>query len=218
MASLDSDSVRNKFGGFHFGSAFFGWLVTAGVTVLLGSLVAAIGEAGPLSVSRTAEGIAQNPQTAGVIGAIALLLVLAVAYYAGGYVAGRMSRFDGSRQGFGVWVIGILATILLAMTGALLGANFNLLQQVSLPTVALDESTLTLGGLLGLLIAAGASLVAAMAGGALGARYHTKVDNAYIQLEEERRQAARALGMQPTRTQPTFGERVDSGRDETKRR
>ncbi|MDF2460844.1 MAG: hypothetical protein K0S68_247 [Candidatus Saccharibacteria bacterium] len=218
MARFDDEMIKDKFGGFHFGSAFFGWLVTAGVTVLLGSLVAAVGEAGPLSLNQAAQEAAQNPQTAGVIGGIALILVLAVAYYAGGYVAGRMSRFDGSRQGFGVWVMGILATILLALAGALLGANFNLLQQVSLPTIALDQNTLSLGGLLGLLIAAGASLVAAMAGGALGARYHTKVDNAYIKLEQDRQEAARALNMRATRAQPTFGERVDSGRDDTTRR
>ena len=31
--------------------------------------------------------------------------------YGGGYVAGRMARFDGGRQGFRVWLLGLLVTI-----------------------------------------------------------------------------------------------------------
>ena len=42
--------------------------------------------------------------TIGVGGAIAVLVVLMIAYYCGGYVAGRMARFDGLRQGVGVWM------------------------------------------------------------------------------------------------------------------
>ena len=37
--------------------------------------------------------------TVSLVAAIVLVAVLALAYYTGGYVAGRMSRFDGARQG-----------------------------------------------------------------------------------------------------------------------
>ena len=73
-----------------------------------------------------------------------LLIVLALAYHAGGYVAGRMSRFDGARQGLGVWLIGLIITILLAIAGAILGSSVNLLAQLNLPTVPLITLVLVL--------------------------------------------------------------------------
>ena len=45
-------------------------------------------------------------------------MALAVAYFAGGYVAGRMSRFDGARQGLGTWLLGLVVTVVLAVVGA----------------------------------------------------------------------------------------------------
>ena len=53
--------------------------------------------------------------------------MLLVAYYFGGYVAGRMARFNGPRQGLGVWLIGLVVTVALAVAGALFGAEYNVL-------------------------------------------------------------------------------------------
>jgi hypothetical protein len=33
----------------------------------------------------------------GIVGGISLIVIALIAYFAGGYVAGRMSRFDGER-------------------------------------------------------------------------------------------------------------------------
>ena len=52
-----------------------------------------------------------RPRRSGIGGGIAVLVVLFLAYLAGGYVAGRMSRFDGARQGLAVWVIGLLVVL-----------------------------------------------------------------------------------------------------------
>ena len=41
-----------------------------------------------------------DAETIGLVGGALLLAALMIAYFAGGYVAGRMSRFDGARQGF----------------------------------------------------------------------------------------------------------------------
>src|SRR5918998_3875482 len=94
----DGAHAREKFGGFNFGADFFGWLVATGVAVLLPALVGSIGgpiAGGSFSSTQPAAGAAT---TVGLIGGIVLLIVLGLAYYAGGYVAGRMSRFDGGRQ------------------------------------------------------------------------------------------------------------------------
>ena len=77
-----------------------------------------------------------------------LLVVLMIAYYAGGYVAGRMARFNGPRQGVAVWVIGLAVTVVLAVAGALLGAEYNVLSQLNLPRIPVDEGSLATGGLI----------------------------------------------------------------------
>jgi hypothetical protein len=53
--------------------------------------------------------IGSNAETIGTAGGIGLLVILALAYFCGGYVAGRMARFDGARQGIGVWLWGLIA-------------------------------------------------------------------------------------------------------------
>ena len=169
--------AKDRFGGFNWGAGFFGWLVATGVAVLLLALAGAIG--GPIagsSVGSTQQAV-RAADTIGIVGAIVFLIVLAIAYYAGGYVAGRMSRFDGGRQGLGVWIIGLVITILLAIAGAILGSSFNLLAQLNLPTVP-NASSLGIGALVTLVLVLVVTLLAAMGGGKAGQRYHTKVDRA----------------------------------------
>ena len=92
---------REEYGGINWGSAFFGWLVAIGVASLLTAILSAAGAAIGLTEASPSDA-SSNAGTVGIVGGIVLLLVLGLAYYAGGYVAGRMSRFDGPRQGFGV--------------------------------------------------------------------------------------------------------------------
>src|SRR5919202_218943 len=96
---------REEFGGIHWGSAFFGWLVAVGIAALLTAILSAAGTAVGLTQASPSDA-KSNAGTVGIIGGILLLIVLLVAYYAGGYVAGRMARFSGPRQGLAVWVIG----------------------------------------------------------------------------------------------------------------
>lgn len=100
---------------------------------------------------------------------------MALGYFAGGYVAGRMSRFDGGRQGLGVFAFGLLAMIALGVLGAILGSNF--LQSINLPAV-IDAGNLTAAGLLSALIMLTIMLMSAVAGGKVGERYHHRVDRA----------------------------------------
>lgn len=169
---------RERFGGFHFGAAFFGWLVANSVGILLITLLSAIGGAVALTTTDSANQLTGNAATIGVISAILLLAALSLAYYAGGYVAGRMARFDGARQGFGAWLIGLVITVILSAVGAALGANYNLLQQVNLPSIPVGAQSFTEGGLITLLLAALLTAFAAIAGGKVGERFHHKVDEA----------------------------------------
>src|SRR5829696_3838081 len=176
-AGEDRPHARETFGGFNWGSAFFGWLVATGVAVLLLALAGAIG--GPIagsSIGSERQAVGQAG-TIGIVGGIVLLIVLAIAYFAGGYVAGRMSRFDGGRQGLGVWIIGLVITILLAIAGAILGSQFNLLAQLNLPTVP-NAGSFGIGAIITLVLVLVVTLLAAMGGGRAGQRYHRKVDTA----------------------------------------
>src|SRR5215218_6481110 len=98
---------KERFGGIKWGSAFFGWLTATGTALLLTALAAAAGTAFGLANTPGGAGqAAEHPaavQTAGLVSAIIVLAVLFLAYYCGGYVAGRMARFNGARQGVAVW-------------------------------------------------------------------------------------------------------------------
>ncbi|HVD56218.1 MAG TPA: hypothetical protein VNC17_05200, partial [Thermoleophilaceae bacterium] len=118
----------------------------------------------------------QNAETIGIIGAILLLLVLGIAYFCGGYVSGRMSRFDGGRQGVAVWVLGLVVTIALAVAAALFGAEYNVLERLNLPRIPIDEGSLTAGAAITLAIVVIATLLLAMMGGKAGERYHKRID------------------------------------------
>jgi hypothetical protein len=166
---------REEFGGVNSGAAFFGWLVAIGLGALLVGLLAAAGAA--VGVTDLEES-AGNARAIDVGGTIGLLLALAVAYYCGGYVAGRMSRFDGARQGLGAWLIGLIVTVILAIAGALLGAEYNVLVQLDLPALPAGDSELASGGGLALVLVVFGTLVAALVGGKAGERYHRKVDRA----------------------------------------
>ena len=91
---------REEYGGINWGAAFFGWLVAVGMAAILLGILSAAGTAFGLTDVSESEANS-NAETIGLVGGILLVAVLAIAYYFGGYVSGRMSRFDGARQGLG---------------------------------------------------------------------------------------------------------------------
>jgi hypothetical protein len=175
-AALEAARVRQRdeFGGVNWGASFFGWLVAVGVAALLVSILVAAGAA----VGLTESDVTTSADEITLAGAIALIAVLVIAYYTGGYVAGRMSRFDGGRQGLATWAIGLLVTVGLALAAVVLGDEYNVLEQLNLPALPVGDETLASGGAIALAAIAVGSAIAAMAGGKLGERYHRRVDRA----------------------------------------
>jgi MFS family permease len=166
---------RAEYGGLNWGAAFFGWLVAVGMAVILLAILSAAGAAFGLSDVSQSEANA-NADTIGIVGGILLVATLVIAYYCGGYVSGRMSRFDGARQGLGTWVLGLIVTIVLAVAGAVFGSKYNVLEQLNLPRIPIDEGTLTTGAVIALAAVVILTLLAAMGGGKAGERYHRKID------------------------------------------
>jgi len=166
---------REEFGGFSWGSIFFGWLVAVGLAAILIAILSGAGTAiGITELSDNEAG--DNAETLGLVGGILLLAVLLVSYYAGGYVAGRLARFDGARQGFGVWILGVVVTLAFAAFAAIAGSEWNIFERLDLPRIPVDEGTLTTGGAITLAAIVLGTLLTAVAGGKVGERFHRRVD------------------------------------------
>jgi hypothetical protein len=176
LVEPDIDPELLAYRGFKFGAAFFGWLIAIAMSVLLSLAVsaAALGTAEILDYTR-AEAEAQ-PGAAGITAAAVAVLMLSLAFYTGGYVAGRLARFDGGRNGFGVWMFAFLFSVLAAGAGALLNSQYDLLAEVSRPDVSLSTDTVTTGGLIAAAALVVLTLLAAIVGGKTGQRYHDKID------------------------------------------
>ncbi len=167
-----------EFGGFNIGAAFFGWLVATGLAVLLTAILSATGAAIGLTEVTNGDVTLDDADTVSLVGAIFLVLILLLAYFTGGYVAGRMSRFDGGRQGLGTWLFGVLIAVLLAVLGAIAGSEYNVLAELDQPRVPVDEGDLVTGGVISLIVILLGTLIAAIGGGKVGERYHRRVDHA----------------------------------------
>src|SRR4029079_2347068 len=141
---------RAEYGGPNWGAAFFGWLVAIGVAVILLAILSAAGAAFGLGNNLTTSDSQNTADAIGVGGGILLVAVLAIAYYCGGYVSGRMSRFDGGRQGLGTWLIGLFVTIVVAVAGWVFCSEYNIFEQLTLPRIPVDEGTITTGAVIAL--------------------------------------------------------------------
>jgi hypothetical protein len=176
-----------EYGGVKIGLAFFGWLTATGAAAVLTAFVVAAGTVVSVA-SNTVTGnvttrASQDPETVGIVGAIALFLVLFVAYYCGGYVAGRMARFNGLRQGLAVWLWAVFIAGLVAILAAVAGSQYDVLSTLnSFPRIPVSQGNLTTGGLIALVVVAGSSLAGALVGsfvgGQTGMRFQRKVEEA----------------------------------------
>jgi hypothetical protein len=166
---------RREFGGrIQWEAVFFGMLAAIGlaaslVAMVLGGLVAA----GVTSFRDDAGTLVDHVMTAG--GAIPVA-ILALAYLAGGYVASRMARFDGWRQGLGVWLLSVLTLIAVTAAAWIAGGELDPTKSISLPSNPIDAGLLSRSGWAILVVALLVPLVLAIVGGVLGERFHRAVD------------------------------------------
>ena len=170
------DREREQHGGVKIGSAFFGWLAATGMAALLSAIVAVTGVlAGEAtntdSATEVADALDLQLDELGVVGVIAALAMWFVAYYSGGYVAGRMARFDGIKQGIAVWVWAIVVAVVIAVLAAVADEDYSVSD--GLPSLDGEPTTTVV---IGVAVIALVSLVGAMLGGLAGMRFHRRVD------------------------------------------
>lgn len=139
----------------------------------------AVGLATDTDVTTATNQAANDPGTVGLIGGIILLVVLLMAYYCGGYVAGRMARFNGAKQGVAVWLWALLIAAVVAALGTIAGDKFNVLANLNtFPRIPVGEGDLTTAGIIAAIGDALTSLLGAVLGGLAGMRFHRNVDKA----------------------------------------
>ncbi|MWB98649.1 hypothetical protein [Agromyces seonyuensis] len=169
---------RRRFGGVKVGSALFGWLAATGTAAVLLALVAAAGALlGYDAVPGWIGTLDVDAETIGWLGAGLVLVGVFLSYFAGGYVAGRMARFDGAVQGVAVWTWALVIAIVAALASVLLDGRTDLFANLgTLPRIPLSDGEFTVLGLSIAVLAALTSLGGAVLGGIAGTQFHRRVD------------------------------------------
>lgn len=198
-------------GAIQWEAAFFGWLAAIGLAAILVAM--AIGAGVAVGLTDLDDPAGEQAKSLGFGGGALLVAILAISYAAGGYVAGRMARFDGWRQGLGVWLVALIMTAALALTAWIGGGDVNPLQSLDLPRVPVDESgEFTRAGAIATVAIAIVTLLAAIAGGVAGERFHRAIDEAGAELgaggdEEPREPDEEETEEAPGREAPTEPDR-----------
>jgi hypothetical protein len=182
-------------GRLSFPSILAGVLVAYGAFAVLATLVGTVAAAIGLNTDLNRNDWA----TLGLGSAIAVAVVLLVAYLFGGYVAGRLARRAGLLNGLAVF---LLAVALVAVVGAVaasqaeaIGGN---LRSLGIPTTGTEWGKAgTIAGIGSL----AAMLIGGLSGGVLGERWHSKLT----------RRAISGKYSPESDDRPTTGERAPTG-------
>jgi hypothetical protein len=158
--------AHRRFGGFDLPAAFAGMLAALGLTVLLAGIAGAAGSIGYQS------GASTDDLSYG--GLVTGLVVLLLSFFVGGWVAGRMARYDGGLNGTTSGILFVLLAAAVSGVGSWLDKQYDFFQDVNLPSWFSGPSTTeavvtAIAGIAVVLLAAGV-------GGLVGARYHRRAD------------------------------------------
>jgi hypothetical protein len=171
--------LRDMYGGVDWLASFLGFVFTVVVGSIF-SLIAGLVLA-PLGFSVSLGG---QLGAAVITGLVLVGLLVFLTYFFGGYVAGRLARFDGGRNGAMLLLWSGVVVLVLALVNAVLASllpsaiseNFNNFIQNDLLSSIGSLSQL---GVVGVVVFVGALLLALLGGflgGRLGSRYHAEID------------------------------------------
>jgi membrane protease YdiL (CAAX protease family) len=174
------ERLREVYGGVDWLASFIGCVFALVCITVLLLLISGL-VLGPLGFTLDLAG--GQLDSAIITGLVIVGLVLFLSYFLGGYVAGRLVRFDGGRNGAATVGWGILLAVIFTVFGFLLagllpGSVFELLRGLQ-TGIQSTVGNLTTLGLVGAGIIVGALLLVLLGGllgGSLGNRYHTRID------------------------------------------
>src|SRR5215213_203796 len=177
------DRLRDMYGGVDWLASFLGYVFTVVLALVFSAIAGLV-----LVPFGFPPEISGGQLGASVLTGLAVLGVLIfLTYFFGGYVAGRLARFDGGRNGAMVlvWtfiVVLILALVTVVFSGFLpdgAAEGIRNLGQGTASAAGSLASSLAGAGVAGIVVAVAALLLALLGGffgGRLGSRYHTEID------------------------------------------
>jgi hypothetical protein len=174
---------RQEFGGrIQWEAVLFGLLAAIGLAALLVAMV--LGGLVAAGVADFREDVATLVDRMAAGGGAIAVAILGLSYMAGGYVGARMARFDGWRQGLGVWLLSLLALTAVLAAAWIAGGELDPTKSIALPGNPIDEGPLTSPGI-AVAVAVLVPLIFSVIGGVVGERFHRAVDRAGFEAEAE---------------------------------
>lgn len=177
-AETNLGSIKERFGGADVVAGVLGMFVALGVLIFLGALLAA--GAGEIPYQLNQIDVDGNLQEVEVVGAVVAIAVVLASFFAGGWAAGRMARYDGGVNGAGTALWFTLVVGIFGLLGVWVGQEYNAFAAAGLPDwfaqIGADDVTLKAiaGGAAGIV----AALLGGYAGGVFGEQYHRQIDAA----------------------------------------
>ena len=175
------DRLRDMYGGVDWLASFLGYVFTVVLALVFSAIAGLV-----LVPFGFPPEISGGQLGASVLTGLAVLGVLIfLTYFFGGYVAGRLARFDGGRNGAMVLVWTFIVALILALvavvfSGFLPAGMADGVSNLARGTVS-TTTNLAGAGVAGIIVAVAALLLALLGGffgGRLGSRYHTEIDRA----------------------------------------
>jgi hypothetical protein len=175
------DRLRDMYGGVDWLASFLGFVFSIVLASVFSTVVGLV--LVPLGFPPEISG---GQLGASVLTGLAVLGVLIfLTYFFGGYVSGRLARFDGGRNGAMVlvWtfiVVLIVALVAVVFSGFLPSGAADIIVGIAQTSRSAADG-LAGTGVAGIVVAVAALLLALLGGffgGRLGSRYHTEIDRA----------------------------------------
>jgi hypothetical protein len=175
------DRLRDMYGGVDWLASFLGFVFSMVLASVFSTVVGLV--LVPLGFPPEISG---GQLGASVLTGLAVLGVLIfLTYFFGGYVSGRLARFDGGRNGAMVlaWtfiVVLIVALVAVVFSGFLPSGAADIIVGIAQTSRSAADG-LAGTGVAGIVVAVAALLLALLGGffgGRLGSRYHTEIDRA----------------------------------------
>ncbi|MGH7511022.1 MAG: hypothetical protein ACREMZ_16380 [Gemmatimonadales bacterium] len=169
-------TMQQRFGGVDTPSAIAGMFTALGVLVFVSSLLAVwAGELGYSLNMLDPDGVLQEFE---VVAYIVLLAAVFLAFFVGGWAAGRMARIDGGITAVASAVWMLFAIVVFAAVGIFGGAEFNPFSQAGLPDwiSQLDSEDITIEAGIATIGTILIMFLASWLGGRAGETYHRDAD------------------------------------------
>src|ERR671917_240450 len=172
------DRLRDMYGGVDWLASFLGFVFALVAGAIFSAVVGVV-----LAPPGFSPNLTGSLRAAVITGLVLLGVLIFLTYFFGGYVAGRLARFDGGRNGAMLLVWTLLTGLLLVLAAGVFsgflpgGAADAIGGFVDATLAALDN--LSSAGVVGIVVAVGTLLLALLGGllgGRLGSRYHAEID------------------------------------------